>query len=57
MIEQSFADPRVDAVIAHTLADVNPSTRLLERLAFARVRELVDPTDGPVWLWRLSRAI
>jgi RimJ/RimL family protein N-acetyltransferase len=55
MIAQAFADARVEAVIAHTLAMPNPSTRVLERLGFVKVRDLVDPDEGPVWMWRLER--
>jgi len=55
LVERAFADPRVEAVVAHTMPESNPSTRLLERLGFVKVRELVDPNDGPVWQWRLLR--
>ncbi len=59
LVERAFADARVEAVVAHTLAEVNPSTRLLARLGFVKLRDLIDlgpgPTDGPVWLWRLPR--
>jgi RimJ/RimL family protein N-acetyltransferase len=54
LIEHAFADPRVTAVVAHTLAESNPSNRLLSRLGFKNIRELVDPAEGPVWLWRLQ---
>jgi hypothetical protein len=42
-------------VIAHTLPQENPSTRILRRLGFEHVGEAVDPDEGPVWLWRLGR--
>jgi RimJ/RimL family protein N-acetyltransferase len=41
----------VNTVIAHTLAEPNPSTRVLERCGFTRCAELVDPDEGPVWQW------
>ncbi len=43
----------VERVVAHTLTEHNPSTRLLERLEFELAREVVDPDDGPIWRWEL----
>ena len=44
----------VNRVIAHTLPERNPSTRLLERLGFRMAEEVVDPEDGTVWRWELE---
>ena len=41
-------------VVAHTLAEENPSTRVLTRCGFRRTAELLDPEDGPVWRWELD---
>ena len=41
----------VRVVLAHTLAEPNASTRVLERCGFERVAELVDPDEGAVWRW------
>ena len=41
-------------VIAHTLPEVNASTRVLQKLGFARVGEITDPEDGLIWRWRLE---
>ena len=43
----------ITLVRAHTLAEANPSTTVLERCGFIRVAELVDPEDGPLWRWEL----
>lgn len=40
-------------VIAHTRAEVSPSTYVLTRCGFMKVDELVDPDDGPVWQWKV----
>ena len=41
----------VAEVWAHTLPDVNASTRILNGLAFDQVGLVEDPEDGPVWRW------
>lgn len=41
-------------VVAHTLAEENPSTRVLARCGFRRTAELTDPDEGPVWRWELD---
>jgi RimJ/RimL family protein N-acetyltransferase len=42
----------VRTVLAHTLAEDNPSTAVLRRLGFRRTDELVDP-EGAIWRWDL----
>jgi RimJ/RimL family protein N-acetyltransferase len=49
------ADPALQRIMAHTLPQENPSTRILARLGFERAGEAVDPDEGAVWLWRLIR--
>jgi ribosomal-protein-alanine N-acetyltransferase len=41
------------AVIAHTLAEDNPSTSVLRRLGFTRTATIEDPDEGPIWRWEL----
>jgi RimJ/RimL family protein N-acetyltransferase len=57
LVRISLADPRVVYVQAHTLAQPNPSTRVLEKAGFRRVAQLIDPMEhpGPIWRWRLDR--
>lgn len=38
-------------LVAHTLPEPNPSTRVLERSGFTREGDAIDPEDGPVWRW------
>jgi RimJ/RimL family protein N-acetyltransferase len=38
-------------VRAHTLPERNASVRVLEKLGFAHLGQIVDPEDGPVWRW------
>jgi RimJ/RimL family protein N-acetyltransferase len=58
LLQIAFADARVQWVQAHTLAQSNASTRVLEKLGFRKIGELVDPAEhpDPIWRWRLDRA-
>jgi RimJ/RimL family protein N-acetyltransferase len=44
----------VAIVIAHTLAGVNPSTRVLTKTEFVRTTAHYDPEVGEVWRWERS---
>jgi [ribosomal protein S5]-alanine N-acetyltransferase len=41
-------------VVAHTLAEYGPSTRILSRLGFDQTQELEDPEDGLILRWELA---
>jgi len=52
-IAESSAE--VDLIVAHTLREENASVRILRRLGFQLVGEVIDdPADGPVWRWELA---
>jgi RimJ/RimL family protein N-acetyltransferase len=55
MLRRAFADPAITAVDAHTLAQENPSTRVLRKTGFTMIGEVVDPDDGALWHWRAPR--
>ena len=40
-----------EGALAHTMPEVNASTRVLAANGFTQTRELVDPDDGLVWRW------
>jgi [ribosomal protein S5]-alanine N-acetyltransferase len=44
----------VAVVVAHTLAGVNPSTRVLTKTGFVRTTTQHDPEVGEVWRWEHS---
>lgn len=54
MLEEAFADPRVTAAIAHTLAERNASNRVLEKAGFSFDGE-ADEDGETIWRWRLAR--
>ena len=56
LIENAFSDSRVKLIIAHTLAEVNPSTRVLTKCGFIKVQEINDPEDGLIWRWERRRS-
>jgi RimJ/RimL family protein N-acetyltransferase len=55
MIDYAFSHRQVSAVDAHTLAQTNPSTRVLEKVGMKKIESQHDPEHGEVWHWRLSR--
>jgi [ribosomal protein S5]-alanine N-acetyltransferase len=55
LIENAFKDQRVKSIIAHTLGEENPSTKLLRTCGFKKIEEINDPDDGMIWKWELKR--
>ena len=56
LIAFAVKDPRVKTIRAHTLAEKNPSTRVLENCGLKKVGDAVDPENGlAVWRWELKK--
>ena len=55
LMRHAFSHPHVRSVIAHTLAESNASTRVLERIGMTREGTARHPSHGDVWCWRLDR--
>jgi RimJ/RimL family protein N-acetyltransferase len=55
LVEQAFASGQVDTVLAHTLAEANPSTGVLAHLGFTMGGERAHPEVGTTWEWRIDR--
>jgi RimJ/RimL family protein N-acetyltransferase len=55
LIEIAFETTLVDCVCAHTLAEPNASTRVLEKCGMTKILETVDPDVGHVWRWGIGR--
>ena len=51
LVERAEQATEVSRVRAHTLPEQNASTRILEKLGFERIGEVMDPEAGPVWRW------
>ncbi len=52
LIELAASWTTVKRVIAHTLPEVNASTRVLEKVVMSFVGEVIDPDDSRVWQWQ-----
>jgi ribosomal-protein-alanine N-acetyltransferase len=53
----AFSSARVRVVRAHTLPEVNASTRVLAKCGFHHIGEVIDPDDGLVWRWEKHREL
>jgi ribosomal-protein-alanine N-acetyltransferase len=52
LIDFATKDPRVKVIRAHTLAERNASTHILEKCGLKKVGAAVDPENNlPVWRW------
>jgi ribosomal-protein-alanine N-acetyltransferase len=51
LVRFAAADERVRLIRAHTLPELNASTRVLRKCGFAHIGEVIDHEDGPVWRW------
>jgi len=52
LIEFASRDTSVRLLRAHTLAETNASTRVLEKCGFEKISETVDPENNlPIWRW------
>jgi len=56
LIDHAFAHEHVKRVDAHTLAERNASTRVLEKLGMKFMGEANDPHVREVWHWSVQRA-
>ena len=55
LIKNAFNHPEVKKVVAHTLAEVNASGKILQKCGMKKVAEIEDPEDGLIWKWELER--
>jgi RimJ/RimL family protein N-acetyltransferase len=51
LTNRAATPPPARMVRAHTLPERNASARILEKLGFALLGQVVDPEDGAVWRW------
>ena len=55
LVDYAFSHPDVRTVDAHTLAERNASSRVLEKIGMKHVGTAQDPDVGEVWHWSLTR--
>jgi len=51
LVAYAFTSGRVRVVRAHTLPELNASTRVLAKCGFRHIAEVKDPEDGVLWRW------
>ena len=54
-VAYAFGTGQVGTVRAHTLPDGVASQRVLEKSGFTKTSEVVEPEDGLVWRFEISR--
>ncbi len=55
LAELAWREPSLAVLVAHTLPEESPSTRILRRLGFQLTGSVEDSEDGLVWRWMLPR--
>ena len=55
LVDYAFSHQHIQLVDAHTLAESNASTRVLEKAGMKHVGTAHDPDAGEVWHWSLKR--
>jgi len=54
VVDFAFASGQVSVVRAHTLAETNASTRVLEKCGFKKIATVVDHENNLIWRWELA---
>jgi ribosomal-protein-alanine N-acetyltransferase len=55
LVAYAMKSSTVKVVRAHTLPSANASTKVLTKCGFEFIGEVIDPEDGLVWRWELTR--
>jgi [ribosomal protein S5]-alanine N-acetyltransferase len=51
----ALKNKEIKMVTAHTIAEINHSSRILLKLGYERTREFMSEEDGMVWRWERKR--
>ncbi|MBL7925508.1 MAG: GNAT family N-acetyltransferase [Bacteroidia bacterium] len=57
LVKHAFENQIVKTIIAHTLGNDNPSTKVLQKCRFIKTADITDPDDGLLWKWTLPKSI
>jgi [ribosomal protein S5]-alanine N-acetyltransferase len=55
LIDFAFAHEEVRAVMAHTLAEINASNRVLQKVGMQFIAEIDGIEQGKTWRWQIRR--
>ncbi len=57
LVAHALEKTEIHTVRAHTLPEVNASTRVLTKCGFTHIGEVNDPEDGLIWRWETTRSV
>ncbi|PYK39663.1 MAG: hypothetical protein DME60_09325 [Verrucomicrobia bacterium] len=55
LVDYAVNSNQVKTIRAHTFAEFNPSTRVLEKCAFKKIGQVLHSENNLVWRWEKSR--
>ncbi|OZI08773.1 GNAT family N-acetyltransferase [Siphonobacter sp. BAB-5385] len=55
LVDYAFTFPEVHTIVAHTHAEENSSAKVLGKVGFQKKTEVLDPEEGSLWRWELTR--
>ncbi len=55
LVNHAFSKQGVHKVVAHTISEESPSTKLLQGLGFQQTEDISDSDEGLLWLWVLPK--
>lgn len=55
LIQRAWSFASVNTVLAHTLAEINPSVKVLQKCGMAFVDSIADEEEGEIWQWKIER--
>jgi RimJ/RimL family protein N-acetyltransferase len=54
LMTNAFSSTQVSSVQAHTLGEINASTRVLTKCGFQKMEEIKDTDNGLLWKWEIK---
>lgn len=55
LIENAFNYKNVNTILAHTLGEINASTKVLSKCGFQKIEEIEGTEHGTLWKWELKK--
>lgn len=55
LINYAFSSGKVSIVQAHTLAEDNASTKVLQKVGMVKIKTIADEENGAIWLWQIAK--
>ena len=55
LVDNAFNFESVKSIQAHTLGEINPSTKVLLKSGFKKIDDIQDKENGTLWKWGITR--